>query len=260
MTPHRSITGLITLALTSCAGDPDPSSQIPRLADGPNGVAGTLCMIFEDGQVACTGVAATPPQDFFSEKRLTVIAELPAVVDVALTFAPHAACAITQAGEVWCWGDNSLGATGRGTVAGRYATDETAFVTPAPVVGLPRARAVVGAPNAFCALGIDAAVFCWGESLVLAPLTGDREPMPTPQRIPGIPPAEEIDSAANHACARTRDGAVWCWGVFMESVERTPREVIASGATAFVPASRFEVCARVDGSLACVDPGVEDPR
>lgn len=100
------------------------------------------------------GAAATPVAADGASGTTTYLAQVAGKVDVG---GDHA-CAVTDAGEVWCWGWNLVGQLGDGT-------NDTAD-TPVAVVGLPspgRAQAVATGRNFTCALLVDGSVSCWGD-------------------------------------------------------------------------------------------------
>jgi alpha-tubulin suppressor-like RCC1 family protein len=68
----------------------------------------------------------------------------------------HNTCAVTAAGEVYCWGDNTYGQLGGGTDAGQSNI-------PVLITGLPPGMiAVTISEYSGCAEAADGGVFCWG--------------------------------------------------------------------------------------------------
>lgn len=72
----------------------------------------------------------------------------------------HSACALTDAGAVWCWGRALAGVLGDGT-------DADVVRVPARVDGLPAIQRLrAGSELAFCGLTADAELWCWGRDMV----------------------------------------------------------------------------------------------
>jgi alpha-tubulin suppressor-like RCC1 family protein len=108
-------------------------------------------------------------------------------------------CAATTSGAVQCWGDNSFGQLGDGSMMQRN--------TPVAVAGLSSdvARVVAG-DNYTCALMTAGNVRCWGSESSVPPSL-------LPTSVPGL----SIDVAAlsaqgEHSCVLTNAGRAQCWG------------------------------------------------
>ncbi len=65
-------------------------------------------------------------------------------------------CALDDQGQVWCWGGNSLGQLGDGTLTGRRQ--------PGLVPNLPTAVEVEVGDQMACALVLNGSVWCWGRN------------------------------------------------------------------------------------------------
>ena len=112
-------------------------------------------------------------------------------------------CAIDNAGGVKCWGNNSHGQLGTGSL-----TDSS---TPVQVAGLTSgARALFLSTYYSCALLDSGAVTCWGGG---GQLGGPVNFTNVPRAVTGLPSGvKSIAAGLSHACALTTQGAVWCWG------------------------------------------------
>jgi alpha-tubulin suppressor-like RCC1 family protein len=133
------------------------------------------------------------------------VAGLPPVTQLALG-ARHS-CALTDAGEVWCWGGNHRGQTGAGP--GR----ET-IPGPAKVAGLGKVTQIATAILNTCALTDDHEVYCWGENLrgeAGAPNV-EKPVVWAPNRITFASGSRQVSGDYSTLCALKVDGTIACWG------------------------------------------------
>jgi hypothetical protein len=250
--PERAAS--VLLVLIACAdARRDSSAQMPTLAIGRNGIGGTLCVLI-DGVVACTGAAATPPQSTRSEQVLTEVEGLPPARAVAITSVPHAACAVTRDDHVWCWGDQSLGATGRGPVM----EDAPTQVEPRAIDGLDRVEQIVGSSHGFCVVDADRAVRCWGEGGIVVPISG-RAPVWRPAVIEGLPAVIAVAATSLQACAIDLTNALWCWGLGLHRDVPTPEVVVPAGVTRFVDNRDERICFDLGTDEQCLAQGEWNP-
>jgi alpha-tubulin suppressor-like RCC1 family protein len=126
-------------------------------------------------------------------------------------------CALTEAGGVKCWGNNSQAQLGNGRLTNSTIPLDVAglannVVTIAAGVGSVRELEVfVGAHT--CALTITGGVKCWGDNddgQLGEGRTVDRD---TPVDVVGLTSGvKRITAGAHHSCALTIAGQVKCWG------------------------------------------------
>lgn len=107
-------------------------------------------------------------------------------------------CAVVSDGTVQCWGWNSGGQLGRGTVP-----TQQMFEMPAPVVNITDATHVIAGLTT-CALHATGDVSCWGGGYL--PATG------TPTAISGLTGVQQLAFGSNHMCALVAGGTVACIG------------------------------------------------
>lgn len=142
----------------------------------------------------------------------TLVAELPSTDPASeLLVGRDHACALTQGGDVWCWGNrNVLGV--RADPAGCRAGVSRLACPPTPVARASMSYRHLGSgsyTNAVCAIDETGTAWCWGEDdFDRLPDSSSGEPV----RIDGLPPLAEIAVADRFVCAIDRDHDVWCWG------------------------------------------------
>jgi alpha-tubulin suppressor-like RCC1 family protein len=177
---------------------------------------------------------------------------------VSVAAGGHFTCALTTANGLKCWGDNSSGQVGNGTIGGQQNAPAPAFGTQLTNVS------AVSAGGAFaCAMtGVNTQVMCWGDDSEgqLGP-NGASYTGASPVQIAGLKASvQAIALGDKHACALETGGIVQCWGAndYGQAgasptmlTSSTPVTVIASGAVG-VGAGGYDSCAvMTDGSVEC---------
>jgi alpha-tubulin suppressor-like RCC1 family protein len=141
-------------------------------------------------------------------------------------------CALTAAGEAYCWGSNGGGQLGIGSIApGEHRT------APVRVVGPARFKAVSVGNGQSCGLTDDGRAYCWGGGSgaagVVAPdsafCQGTNCWYPTPQPVSTSVRFRSISAGNGFTCAVATDGAGWCWGALFDEMSRYG--VLGSGST-----------------------------
>lgn len=117
-------------------------------------------------------------------------------------------CAVTLGGAALCWGLNSSGQIGDGTI-------NTRRFSPTSVVGLSSGTAAIQAGGSHtCAITTNGGVMCWGANGQGAIGDGTNvSPRLTPVNVSGLSSGVVAIAAGNwHTCALMGTGTVKCWG------------------------------------------------
>jgi alpha-tubulin suppressor-like RCC1 family protein len=117
-------------------------------------------------------------------------------------------CAITTAGQLFCWGSDGVGQLGDGT---------DLVNQPTPVAVEPNItdwRSVSAGGNHTCATRQSGRLYCWGADTWGA--LGDDAPLqfqPSPVEVAGgRTDWASVAAGGSHTCARRTDDVVHCWG------------------------------------------------
>lgn len=175
-------------------------------------------------------------------------------------------CAIAQAGELFCWGDDREGQLGHGSVSDGGVLAVTGNGEPAgagvdagvtPV--LEHIVDVAAGAVHTCAIGADHRTYCWGGNAEGAvDGVAEVEPVLLPREVQ-VTNATAISAGAAHSCALTVAGVV-CWGSArfgqvgrrIAAVALEPDIVPGTEGAIEVAAGLHHSCARfADGHVSC---------
>ncbi|MBK6847271.1 MAG: hypothetical protein IPG96_06910 [Proteobacteria bacterium] len=164
-----------------------------------------------------------------------------------------ASCALLTGGTVRCWGSNTFGQLGDGTITKRSTSVAVSSLTGVSEVALGTWHS--------CARLSAGSVRCWGQNDWGQLGDGTFTERRTPVAVSGLTGVASIALGGYHACARlTADGSLRCWGNNdygqLGDGTTTSREtpVAVSGLTGVVELAlgAYHSCARLtDGTLRC---------
>jgi alpha-tubulin suppressor-like RCC1 family protein len=202
----------------------------------------------------------------------------PGVVDGGFTWRSVVAgwlhaCGITTAGDAYCWGDNSRGQLGVGSV------DADPHQSPVAVAGGHKFIQLSLGPTHTCGITTDHKAYCWGENFtgqVGNGSAGDDVGIPT--EVAGshhfsfiaagsdfgvggdvAPPSAGGQAGSGHTCALAESGEAWCWGwnasgeLGNGTTVDSPVPVSVSGSLRFtsIAAGGTETCGRNGSRIWC---------
>jgi alpha-tubulin suppressor-like RCC1 family protein len=125
-------------------------------------------------------------------------------------------CAILPGGHVACWGDNTYGELGIGTV-GTGVGGALGQAPPAVVPGLSGVTAIAAGGDFNCAVHAGL-VSCWGNNTsrggrVTGRLGFGGSQISVATEVPGVANAIDVTLGHNMGCALQSGGTAMCWGI-----------------------------------------------
>ncbi|MEO8840510.1 MAG: hypothetical protein ABI591_01180 [Kofleriaceae bacterium] len=198
--------------------------------------------------VACTKHGEPPPPSPLQDGAAVAVVADAAVITIdaavqreaptakQVVVARGAACAVMSDATVRCWGGNTNGQLGSGTLQ--------ASATPVT----PAIRGVVDLvmnDDLVCGLIDDTSVMCWGKIGF-----GKAVGVSAPVAVPGVRGIVRIFAVDGAACGTDRGGALVCWG----SVDARGH-VIANGSHAPTPVAGIDHVAALSAHAAVRDNG-----
>lgn len=153
-------------------------------------------------------------------------------------------CAVTDTGELYCWGDNRDGQLGDGTTEHR--------LSPTQVPNLAEAISAVAAGGVnTCALSATGKLYCWGNNLYGQLGDGTTISRTIPIQVPLTRTVQAVDVSGRHTCALLTDGAVYCWGENGDGSTPTAVQGIPEKATFIGIGSEHSCAGLSSGRLIC---------
>jgi alpha-tubulin suppressor-like RCC1 family protein len=197
--PYQGLTNVASVALSNSVGG---------------------CVALENGTVSCWGIntggllGRGTNDDGFSLPEL-----VPGLSDVVeISRGEFHMCARLSTGAMTCWGDNSLGAVGIGTLNPSTLYIDPQFVlSPSAVPSITGAKQIAaGSGASFALLGgaSDGVLLAWGNDVTRGAGDSNQQALVTPARLGGgLFRAVSAGSGSGIGCALTNGGGVQCWGI-----------------------------------------------
>jgi alpha-tubulin suppressor-like RCC1 family protein len=113
-------------------------------------------------------------------------------------------CALSQTGQVFCWGLNSSGELGNGT--------NQQSINSVEVLNISTATDISSGNYHTCILLADKKVSCWGLNSSGQLGDGTFDDRNASVGVNGLSGIKQISAGGNHTCAITDDNEVYCWG------------------------------------------------
>lgn len=185
---------------------PELLSDVIQLATGSY----HSCALTQDDKVYCWG------RNDFGQVGAGIIGapiKLPTQVQglppniAKISAGANQSCAITQGGELYCWGDNSTGQLADGT--------DTASAAPKPITALMQVTQVSIGGLHLCAIDATNALYCWGGNARSQLGDGTTQARMSPTRVMGLSDVKSVTTGSAHTCALLTDDTFSCWGFNM---------------------------------------------
>jgi alpha-tubulin suppressor-like RCC1 family protein len=168
-------------------------------------VSGGDVSCFGEGSFGELGISCAARRDACSDMPPVRVPGLPKMIDVAV--AVGTSCAVSEAGEVYCWGREARLLT-TDADAQAFPSPETPFRVPS----LADIRRIVLTDYFACALDAHGNVWCWGRNEygelgrgTISKHSGQ------PERVSSLHGVTAITANDSGACALVSDN-VYCWG------------------------------------------------
>jgi hypothetical protein len=185
--------------------------QVSGLSSGATTVStggDSACAITTDGAVMCWGNNGQGELGNDSTTNSSVPVQVSGLSSgaIAVSAGGDSACAITSGGALKCWGDNSFGKLGNGSML--------TSLRPVQVTGLASGVTAVSMGEYFaCAITASGGVECWGDNTYGELGDDSVGSSAVPVQVGGVTSGAIAVSVGEWtACALTSIGRVLCWG------------------------------------------------
>lgn len=207
------------------------NSNIPKLVGGSlankTAVSMTIadsvaCALTDEGKVYCWGGYGSTGQlgngtdnSITASEPVAVINPLASKKVSSIYGTSNSFCALTDEGQVYCWGENSTGSLGNGTFTN---SNIPVAVSMTGALSGKTFKSVSTGKYTICAIASDDKAYCWGNNFIgqVGDGTQTNRNKPTPVNTKGVLSGKNISSihmGSYGTCAITSDQDAYCWGI-----------------------------------------------
>ncbi|MGC4048911.1 MAG: hypothetical protein QM757_05235 [Paludibaculum sp.] len=152
------------------------------------------------------------------------IGQVDGAIRIAVPQAGRHLLVLTEAGQIWVWGDNSYGQLGTG--------DQEPVQGWMPLEGLTGIRAIAAGANHSLALKGDGTVWAWGANFEGQLGDGTLLAKSHPEQVPGLSGIISIAAGARFSAALRNDGMLFVFGANWDGLAPAERDGILMRPTA----------------------------
>lgn len=186
---------------------PAPIAHIPTMAILSLGTVHSCGLTFSgfpfcwgQGRYGAIGDGATTDDHAFP----TVVNTQKVFTAINAAFVSESACGLEANGNAWCWGHNTFGELGDGTIVDR--------LSPVQVAGLPPVVEIDLGQEFACARTSSGEIWCWGRNVSGELGRGAPINNRVPMQVSGGHVFTAMTVGATSTCALEANGSAWCWG------------------------------------------------
>jgi alpha-tubulin suppressor-like RCC1 family protein len=206
---HRVLPAAIIALLTACSSDHSGTPMTgPSILQAISVVATarSTCLLTTTHAVYCFGSDSTGTLGRDSvdmQAHPTPVRVLAGQSVTAIAGGGYLMCALTSAGQPWCWGTTDS-----------FTSKTAAISSPSPfaIPGAAVLTSISVGPNFGCGLTSAGHAYCWGENQWGQLGTGDTAVRTSLTPVQGGLTWALITAGLSHACGLTSNATLYCWG------------------------------------------------
>jgi alpha-tubulin suppressor-like RCC1 family protein/uncharacterized protein YjdB len=206
VTGHTAGTVTITATSEGVEGDAQVAVQVNLAFPALDGGYTHTCSLTANGVTYCWGANGEGQLGngvLSASSAVPIRISGPAIFTSLYPGGLHT-CALTPAGQAWCWGSNQKGQLGTG--------DTVSVAEAAPVAGGLAFVQLTGGFSHVCGLTAGGAAYCWGGNSQGELGTGNTQQRVMPTLVAGGHQFASLSARGAHTCGITSGGATYCWG------------------------------------------------